>query len=162
MKIRPEIEIYPDPEYCEKTGTQCIYWNMNKYTEKVSCDLYLVPLEKCGYKGFEIKCAQCKADWLKAKLREPVDFIMIDGHRFECLKRPVYGDCGKIMASLVCDDDEKFIFLEKCRKQKDISISTHGIFNHVGIVFATGMFPAGDKMHIEITVVINEWMVENG
>ncbi len=165
MKIKPEIEVYPDPEYCNKDQIIKCQRIRSGLEGQPVCILFLKngidyePLKETD--GKILKCSQCRKDWTEAKLKEPIDHIMIDGHLFECLERPIYGSCGKIKASLVCDDYDRLKFVEKFRTQKDVPVSTHGIFNHVGKVFASGMFPAGDRMHIEITILISAWMVEN-
>lgn len=161
MKIRPEIDIFEDPELCENGKDECPRLLADENSR--ICGLFADgPIYDFSEGDVVLrKCDQCKADWTEAKLREPIDSIVIDGHPFECLKRPVYGNCKtKIMTSLICDDDDRLRFLEKVRLVKELPVSTHGIFNHVGKVLVSGMFPVGDKMHIEIMVVIGEWMVE--
>ena len=70
MKIRPEIEVFSDAEYCESTehGIECQFAGV--LDKKSYCVLFGDFLE---IKPCLSKCDQCKVDYLKAKREEPTD-----------------------------------------------------------------------------------------
>ena len=153
MKIRPDIEIFTDPNYCENRNQKsyCEYLTCN--TGKTFCAVYKEFLEGTTV----IKCDQCKADYLRAKKEEPTDIIIIDGYRFNCMKSHFYVN-GSINTVLKCNDQDRKKFSESlCYPEKKYHISTHeGLFNHFGMIKTTGMFKGGGKMLIEISILIVE------
>jgi hypothetical protein len=81
MKIRPEIEVFDDAEYCNIDDDNCcdrlIYQEFN--FNRPYCPVYLVNLqdkttEETDAWNYTIikkfKCDQCKADYLKAQRPE--------------------------------------------------------------------------------------------
>ena len=84
MKIRPEIEVFDDAEKCEDQLTSGICSYPVVKNKKSYCSLYLEYIE--SKVGIILKCDQCKADYLKAKRKEPTDQIFIGPYRFDCLK----------------------------------------------------------------------------
>lgn len=154
MKIRPEVEVFPDAEYCDGPFLGCHYLKSPECHDDVySCQLFKDDLENDPLRV--IKCDQCKADYLKAKRDEPIDYIDINGYKFDTIKRPVYGACGNRIATiLVCDDADRLKFAEMFQTPIDVPVSTHeGLFKHIGGVFATEMHP-GSNGNWNISIMI--------
>lgn len=66
MKIRPEIDVFPDPEFCESQAQSSWCGYLRKTIDCVDnyrCDLFRCQIDM----DTVIKCDQCKADYLKAK-----------------------------------------------------------------------------------------------
>lgn len=66
MKIKVEVEIFDDPEYCKNEFEECEYLDkMHHITRVDSCNLFNVTVKNSG--GLKIKCPQCKEAYQKAK-----------------------------------------------------------------------------------------------
>lgn len=93
MKIKPEVEILDDPEFCENIEGDIVCTYVGMKQGKTHCLLFFEYLE--GYK--KKKCDQCEADYLRAKREEPTDMITIGAYKFDCFKSRLYIG-GKIIA----------------------------------------------------------------
>lgn len=154
MKIKPEIDVFENAEFCDDDKTVCSFLADND--GKTFCSLFKEFLEASFLLNID-KCDQCKADYLKAKREEPTDSIIIDGYRFDCLKKRLYFE-GKILATLICDEKDRLEFLKRFIEPSSATLSTHeGTFNDTGRVIATGMYIGEPgKMHIEIMIMVVE------
>lgn len=124
MKIRPEIEIFDDVEFCESLSKWSEY-NRCEYldNEEQDCQLYRASLKSDGEFGTIRKCNQCKVDYLEAKSKGWIEynkpFWCSDGDSFkgEGLNNPgalietskgiyLIGHINEICG--VCDDCTQF------------------------------------------------------
>ena len=103
MKIRPEIEVFPDKEHCESQVDKVCCDFLITRDKKTFCSVYHEYLEGCDLK----KCDGCKVDYQIAEKKEQSDydeFVNTCANECKCC-RGCFQDvpCAGVMAGGPCD-----------------------------------------------------------